>query len=63
MQSQKYDGRMFGIIAKRDRPTDIQIWYANFKLSESIFALSFSHNYETANDSNVIHEGEVKWLY
>lgn len=63
MRSQKYDGRISGIIAKWAKRMDENIKWANFKPSDPVSVLFFLLNCKIACDGNDICESEALYIF
>lgn len=63
MQTQKYDGRIFGKRAKWAKLMDVQMRSVNFKPSEPISMRSFLQNFRSSCDCNGIYRAAGMWLF
>lgn len=63
MQSQKYEGRISGKIARWAKRIYVQMRSTNFKLSDAFPIASFFPNRNMACHSNVVHVRATMWLF
>lgn len=63
LQSQKYNGHIYGQIAKWAKRMDVQMKSSIFKPSDPSSIHDFRNNFETACDSNGVHGGATMPLF
>lgn len=62
-ESQSFDGRISGKIAKSSSRVNVQMKSATFKASDSISVLLLLRSFRIAYDSSASHEGAAMWLF